>query len=203
MIVTELLQWCKTISLDQHLFVRMNRMNIHRLWSTWRNKKPSWVVRTERQRNIKAKLTTQIVDGTLQPLFCFSSWCLTSRKGVPKPVPKKIMKFKVRRYLFWIWNGRFWKGKQFLASKLYFIFHGHFQSLRSQSHRARGFDSVAAAAGDRRRELARRGLHQGSRQHRHFGLGLGVLVLISILIEILQIQLNQGKEKWKKKCGLL
>ena len=36
-----------------------------------------------------------------------SIWCLTSRKGAPKPVPKKIMKFKVRRYLFWIWNGRF------------------------------------------------------------------------------------------------
>merc|ERR1719400_488247 len=46
----------------------------------------------------------------VQPLFCFSSWCLTSRKGVPKPVPKKIMKFKVRRYLFWIWNGRFEPG---------------------------------------------------------------------------------------------
>ena len=40
------------------------------------------------------------------------------------------------------------------------IFYGHFQYL---SHRARGFDSMATAASNRRRELARSGLHQGAR----------------------------------------
>lgn len=31
---------------------------------------------------------------------------------------------------------------------------------------------MATAASDRRRELARSGLHQGARQHRHFGFGI-------------------------------
>ena len=56
---------------------------------------------------------------------------------------------------------------------------------------------MAAAAGDRRRELARRGLHQGSRQHRHFGLGLGVLVLISILTDTAERRQGKMEEKMR------
>ena len=129
---------------------------------------PRFVWKNESNEYISSIETTQIVIPTPQLAPILSIWCLTSRKGAPKPVPKKIMKLSVRRYLFWIWNGRFWKRKRFQCRNDS-IFYGHFQYL---SHRARGFDSMATAASNRRRELARSGLHQGARQHRHFGFGI-------------------------------